>query len=81
MIPDTAWVFDHHVRKENARGLIQGAYKKYHKGRIVVFGEAAMFTVQTHPSTGVTLGMNAGSGPDNARLLLNIMHWLDRTLD
>ena len=26
--------------------MITGAYKKYGKGKIVVFGEAAMFTAQ-----------------------------------
>ena len=46
MLPDTAWVFNDQTTKFNVKGWSQGAYKKHGKGKIVVFGEAAMFTAQ-----------------------------------
>ena len=46
MLPDTAWVFDDETTKINVDGWSQGAYKKYGEGKIVVFGEAAMFSAQ-----------------------------------
>ena len=38
LLPDTAWVFDQTTRIQSAEGWSQGAYKKYGKVRIVVYG-------------------------------------------
>ena len=79
-LPDTSWVFDDNTIKFNAEGWSQGAYKKYGKGRIVAFGEAAMFTTQLAGPQKIQVGMNSEGAPENYRLLLNIIHWLDGKL-
>ena len=78
MLPDTAWVFDGHIEKYNAKGYHQGAYRTFGKGRIVVFGEAAMFTSQLAGENRVRFGMSHELAKQNYQLLLNIVHWLDR---
>ena len=62
----------------------QGLALDYGKGRVVIMGEAAMFSAQvarfTDPSgrrNDIKMGMNV-PGNDNRQLLLNIMHWLTR---
>ncbi|MFT5253862.1 MAG: hypothetical protein ACI87N_002915 [Flavobacteriales bacterium] len=57
-------------------GWPQGAYKKYGKGKVVVFGEAAMFSAQLAGAK-KKMGMNNKVAPENYQLLLNIIHWLD----
>lgn len=76
-LPDTAWVFDKHTTKFNAEGWSQGAYKEFGKGKIVVFGEAAMFSAQLAGPQKIRAGMNSEEAPENYQLLLNIIHWLD----
>ena len=80
-LPDTAWVFDDTTIRYNVEGWSQGAYKKYGKGRIVVFGEAAMFTAQLAGPQKRKGGMNSELAPENHQLLLNIIHWLDGKLE
>lgn len=80
-IPDTAWVFDNNTIKFNAEGWSQGAYKTFGKGKVVVFGEAAMFTAQLAGPQKLKGGMNSELAPENFQLLLNIIHWLDGKLE
>jgi hypothetical protein len=58
-------------------GWYQGGVMSYGKGRIAFFAEAAMFTAQVFADGRVKAGMNHPLAKDNARLLLNILHWLD----
>ena len=58
-----------------AQGLSQGAYLRYGKGKVVVFGEAGMFSAQN--SNTFKIGMNNERAGQNYQLLLNIIHWLD----
>ena len=81
MLPDTAWIFDNKTTKFNVEGWSQGAYKKYGKGRIVVFGEAAMFSAQLAGTEKRKMGMNNKVAPQNYQLLLNIIHWLDGVIE
>ena len=80
-LPDTAWRFDQHTRKFSIAGWSQGAYKKFGKGRVAAFGEAAMFTAQLAGPAKTRVGMNADNAKENYRLLLNIIHWLDAKTD
>lgn len=80
-IPDTTWVFDENTTKLNVEGWSQGAYKKFGKGKVVVFGEAAMFTAQLAGPQKIRVGINSDSAPENQQLLLNIIHWLDGKLE
>ena len=81
LMPDTSWVFDEKTTKINVKGWCQGAYKKYGKGKIVAFGEAAMFTAQIAGLQKRKAGMNSEVAPKNYQLLLNIIHWLDGKLE
>ncbi|NAS31108.1 DUF4350 domain-containing protein [Flavobacteriaceae bacterium R38] len=80
LLPKTAWRFTKETPKYNVKGWSQGAYKKYGKGRIVVFGEAAMFSAQIAGPQKTKMGMNNEIAPENYKLLLNIIHWLDGKL-
>ena len=81
MLPETAWDFDEKTTKYNVEGWSQGAYKTYGKGRIVVFGEAAMFSAQLAGPRKRKMGMNNKVAPENYQLLLNIIHWLDGIIE
>ena len=76
-LPDTAWAFRESTPRFNAEGWSQGAYMHYGKGRVVVFGEAAMFSAQLAGPDKAKAGMNHEVAKENFQLLLNIIHWLD----
>lgn len=78
---DTAWVFDSKTKYTKINGWSQGAYMKYGRGRLVMFGEAAMFTAQLAGPTKTRVGMNSDYAGENYKLLLNIIHWLDGKYD
>ena len=58
-------------------GSAQGLAFEFGRGRVVVLGEAAMLTAQTHK--GVPFGMNTPDN-DNRQFALNTMRWLSRKL-
>jgi ketosteroid isomerase-like protein len=57
-------------------GWCQGAVLRVGKGRVAVFGEAAMFSAQLAGPQQIPIGMNSPDAPQNYQLLLNVMHWL-----
>lgn len=57
-----------------AAGRAQAVVMSFGKGRVAVFGEAAMLTAQNK-----NFGMNY-PGIDNRQLALNVMHWLSGLL-
>lgn len=59
---------------KTAKGRCQGLVMEYGKGRVVVWGEAAMLTAQDRG-----FGMDY-PGVDNVQLVRNIAHWLTRLL-
>lgn len=59
-------------------GWCQAALLKVGKGRVAVFGEAAMFSAQLAGPNQQPMGMNAPAAKQNHQLLLNVMHWLTR---
>lgn len=74
--PDTAWRFNFKTPREDLKGYYQGAVMKVGKGRIAVFGEAAMFTAQL-VNGNVRVGFNSELAPQNGQFILNLIHWLD----
>jgi hypothetical protein len=74
---DTAWVFNSNTKFTPIKDWSQGAYMRYGKGRVVMFGEAAMFTAQLAGPQGIKVGMNSDYAEENYQLLLNIIHWLE----
>lgn len=75
-LPDKAWEFNEETPSFPAEGWLQGAVRKFGKGRVAVFGEATMFSAQIDPSGKEKLGMNTPEGKENLQFLLNIFHWL-----
>lgn len=61
---------------EPVAGLLQGAVAVAGRGRVAVFGEAAMFSAQLAGPTRTPMGMNAPLAGQNPQFLLNVMHWL-----
>jgi hypothetical protein len=62
--------------KETAKGLLQGAVMDIGKGKIAVFGEAAMFSAQRYGRDKKRMGFHARGAEDNQRFILNVFHWL-----
>ncbi|MCK0132068.1 GldG family protein [Flavobacteriaceae bacterium F08102] len=81
LIPDTAWVFTPQTTRHNLNGWSQGAYRRFGKGNVVVFGEAGMFSAQLVGSSNYKAGMNNDAASQNFQLLLNIIHYLDELID
>ncbi len=74
--PEIAWQFTPETPRIPITGWCQGAVVKVGKGRVAVFGEAAMFSAQLAGPRKSPMGMNSGAAKQNYRFLLNIMHWL-----
>jgi hypothetical protein len=79
LMPQEAWNFTDQTPRIPIEGFCQIAYLNYGKGRIVVSGEAAMFTCQR--ANGRSVGMCSPEVPQNQQLLLNIIHWLDGLIE
>ncbi len=80
LLPTVAWEFGDTTAVISGRQLVNGAMMTYGKGRIVVMGEAAMFSAQLAGAQRQKMGMNAPDARQNPQFLLNIIHWLDEKL-
>ena len=78
LTPAKAWTFTPETPKPSIEGWCQGALLPFGKGRVAVFGEAAMFTAQLAGPERRKVGMNGPEAGQNAQLLLNVLHWLSR---
>jgi len=72
------------ITKDTARvpvnGWYQGAVMRFGKGRLAIFGEAAMFSAQLAGPEKRQMGMNNPIASKNPQFLLNVMHWLSGKL-
>ncbi len=75
--PDTAWIFKDDTPKQKLAGCNQGAIMEFGKGKVAVFGEAAMFTAQLVRGD-FKVGFNSDQALQNAQFTLNLIHWLDK---
>ena len=80
LLPTVAWEFNESTPEISGQGFINGAFMEYGKGRVVIFGEAAMFSAQLLGQQQEKMGMNHPGAKQNPQLLLNIIHWLDKKL-
>lgn len=82
LMPVRAGKFDDQTPRFSAEGLWQGALRRHGRGRIAVFGEAAMFSAQRieGDNSSRAMGMNHPEAVDNPQFLLNVMHWLSGIL-
>lgn len=76
--PDTAWRFNENTYTREIGDWYQGAILEYGVGKVVVFGEAAMFTTQIAGAQRMKVGMNTKGAEENAKLLRNLMAWLSK---
>lgn len=79
LMPTVAWEFDEKTPSISGQNLVNGAFMEYGNGRIVVMGEAAMFSAQISTQKN-KMGMNDPDAKQNPQFLLNIIHWLDKKL-
>ncbi|MCB1120323.1 MAG: DUF4350 domain-containing protein [Verrucomicrobiae bacterium] len=75
-VTPVAWQFDEKTVEVPIDGWLQGSIMQVGKGRIAVWGEAAMFTAQLSGRDKRPMGMAALYAQENFQLLLNLMHWL-----
>jgi hypothetical protein len=78
--PEEYWEFPPGTTTVDVSGWSQGAVARIGEGRIAFFGEAAMFTAQLFGDQRIPAGMNLPVAKENARFLLNILHWLSGIL-
>lgn len=76
LMPEEAWLFSKRTPRLSAAGMLQGATLRHGRGRVAVFGEAAMFTAQFIGPQRRPMGMNAPAAHQNAQFVLNVLHWL-----
>jgi hypothetical protein len=77
LMPRVAWEFTLETPRRSVGGWLQGATLEHGRGRVAVFGEAAMFTAQI-ASDGRAMGMNAREADQNPRFVRNLVDWLTR---
>lgn len=79
--PEVAWQFEEDTQTLDLGNYAQGVLIERGKGKVAVFGEAAMFTAQVinqGRENEFRVGINnTGLAPQNLDFLLNLIHWLD----
>ena len=75
-LSDGAYDWESRKIRYSAKGHCQALAMDFGKGRLVVSGEAALFSAQVDP-LGIKFGMNRLDN-DDRQFLLNILHWLSR---
>jgi hypothetical protein len=73
--PMTAWVFPTSTPRIPVFGWYQGAVLEHERGRVAIFGEAAMFSEQVC-GPGRPMGMNSPAAKQNGQFLVNVFRWL-----
>lgn len=68
------------TRRIPVKGWLQGGLMRHGKGRIAVFGEAAMFSAQLAGPNKAPMGMNAPVAKQNPEFLRRIALWLSGSL-
>ncbi len=76
LLPLVAWEFSPLTPQIRADGMLVGAALTHGRGRVVVFGEAAMLTAQLAGPGRIPVGMNAPEATQHSRLVLNAVRWL-----
>ena len=79
--PRIPWEFTPETPMRPVGGWLQGATRRVGRGRVGLFGEAAMFSAQVAGAERRPMGMNAPGAEQNARFALNVLHWLSGVLD
>ena len=75
-LPSESWKFSESTAELPGDGMAQGAVYRLGKGRVAVFGEAAMFSAQLKGPQAIRMGMNNPVARQNPQFVLNVVHWL-----
>ena len=80
LAPEVAWQFNEDTTRTDLEDKYQGAILNFGKGKIAVFGEAAMFTAQTVTNNSGTFkfGFHSEQAPNNIQFIRNIIFWLSK---
>jgi hypothetical protein len=80
LAPEIAWRFNDDTPRTDLENNYQGAILEFGKGKIAVFGEAAMFTAQTITNNSGTykFGFHAEQAPNNIQFIRNLIFWLSK---
>ena len=81
IMPTTSGEVTKDTPRVPVNGWYQGAVMRFGKGRVAVFGEAAMFSAQLAGPEKRQMGMNNPIASKNPQFLLNVMHWLSGKLN
>lgn len=76
LLPTVAWQFSDSTPRVSAAYLLQGALVRHGRGRVAVFGEAAMFSAQLAGPRQNPMGMNHPAAGQNHLFVLNVLRWL-----
>jgi hypothetical protein len=71
---------DKNTPRTPIKGWHQGVVMEVGKGRVAIFGEAAMFSAQLAGPEKIPMGMNNPVAKQNPQFLLNVMRWLSGLL-
>lgn len=76
--PEIAWQFSDSTKTVPLDNYAQGALMNYGKGKIAVFGEAAMFTARdvTNENGTFKVGFNSPLAPNNQQFAVILMRYL-----
>lgn len=76
--PEIAWQFADTTKTIDLENYAQGAVMNYGKGKLAVFGEAAMFTARdiTNENGTFKVGFNSRLAPNNQRFAVRLMRYL-----
>lgn len=76
LLPEVAWQFSPLTPALRADAMLVGAALRHGRGRVVVYGEAAMLTAQLAGPGRQPFGMNSPEAAHHPRLVLNTLRWL-----
>ncbi len=80
-LPRRAGRIDANTERVEVDGWFHAATRRLGGGRVVVFGEAALFSAQLSGARKRPMGLNAPGAEQNQQLCLNVMHWLSGLLE
>lgn len=76
LMPEEAWSFSDATPRVSGEGKLQGAVMEVGRGRVAVFGEAAMFTAQVAGPERNPTGLRSPGAEYNKQFALNVVRWL-----
>lgn len=79
--PRVAWQFEKTTTVRPVGNWLQGGTRRVGRGRVAIFGEAAMFSAQVAGPNRRAMGMNAQGAEQNAQFVLNVLHWLTGVIE